>query len=186
MDAEPSGRAARAPGRGPDRPGGDLAMSTPDHEVHGEAATGPSVRDEERQRDDAGRGDHAGWGTQARMFGGIGVFVAVIGAVYWSMSHEPAGTTFLGLTSAMSFLAAGYIGWPRGRRPAGEHEPAEPGHDPHDGVWFPEASIWPLAIGVGVVLVANGLLLGRWLLIPAGVFLLWALAGMIRQGRHRS
>lgn len=161
-------------------------MSAPDPEVDREAATAPSVRDEEHRRDDAGRSDHAGWGTQARMFGGIGVFIAVIGTVYWFMSYETAGTTFLALTSAMAFIAAGYVGWPRGARPIGEHGPAEPGHDPHDGVWFPEASIWPFAVGAGMVLVANGLLLGRWLLIPAGVFLLWALAGMIRQGRHRA
>ena len=36
-----------------------------------------------------------------------------------------------------------------------------------------------------VALVGNGLLLGRWMLIPAGVFLAWALSGMIRQGRRR-
>ena len=34
--------------------------------------------------------------------------------------------------------------------------------------------------GVGIVAYLAG-----WLLIPAAVFLVWALAGMIRQGRHR-
>lgn len=175
-------------GRGPDGPGG----------VHDEAATEPGVRAEERQRDDAGRGDaaerddvghgdHAGWSAQALMFGGIGVFMAVIGTIYWFMSYEWAGTTFLALSAAMSFLAAAYLGWPRRRRSVGDGAGhLEPGHDPHDGVWFPEASIWPFAVGMGMVLVGNGLLLGRWLLVPAGVFLLWALTGLVRQGRHRA
>jgi len=155
-----------------------------------EAVTAPSVAEEEAERDDAGRAaGHAGWGVQARMFGGIASFIAFIGAIYWFVSYENAGTTLLALTAVMAAMTAAYVGWPRR-----DHHPhvdddggqqAEPGHDPHDGVWFPEASIWPVAIGAGMVLVGNGLLLGRWLLIPAAVFLTWALAGMIRQGRHR-
>lgn len=127
----------------------------------------------------------AGWRVQALIFGGIAVFMAVIGAVYWFMSYEAAGTTFLALASGMALLTAVYLGWPR-RAPVDEVEPPEPGHDPHDGVWFPEASIWPFAVGAGMVLVGNGLLLGRWLLVPASAFLLWSLVGMIRQGRRRT
>ncbi len=157
--------------------------------VHDEGATEPVVRAEERQRDDAGRSPeaaHAGWGTQARLFGGVAAFVALIGLVYWFVSYETAGTTLLALTAGLALMTALYVGWPRRGGQAHADAPApEPGHDPHDGVWFPAASIWPFAIGAGMVLVGNGLLLGRWLLIPAGVFLAWALAGMIRQGRHR-
>jgi hypothetical protein len=36
-----------------------------------------------------------------------------------------------------------------------------------------------------MALIVNGLLLGRWLVIPASVFLAWSIAGLIRQGRHR-
>lgn len=155
-----------------------------------EAVTEENVAEEEAQRDDAGRGPeaaHAGWGTQARMFGGIALFMALIGTVYWFMSYEWVGTVLLALTSGMAFLTAAYVGWPR---PGDDGDPdggqqLEPGHDPHDGVWFPEASVWPFAIGAGMVLVANGLLLGRWLLIPSAVFLVWAVAGMVLQGRRR-
>jgi hypothetical protein len=159
-----------------------------------EAVTAPTVAREEAERDDAGRsldvdGDHSGWSTQAVMFCSIGAFMALIGVVYWFMSYEWTGSVLLWLTSAMAIGSGVYLGWPRGRgagagaAPVGP--PPEPGHDPHDGVWFPEASVWPFAIGAGMVLVANGLLLGRWLFIPAVVFLAWSLAGMVRQGRRR-
>ncbi len=157
-----------------------------------EDVTEPVVAEEEAERDDAGRHadepGHAGWRLQARIFGGIAVFMAVIGAVYWFVSYEHAGTTFLALAAVMALMTAAYVGWPRrghGDDADAAVEDMEPGHDPHDGVWFPEASIWPFAIGAGMVAVGNGLLLGRWFLVPSAVFLLWALAGLIRQGRHR-
>lgn len=158
-----------------------------------ESTTAPVVEAEEDERryDDAGReADEpgtAGWRLQAKIFGGIAVFIAVIGAIYWFVSYEHAGSTFLALTAAMALMTAVYVGWPRKAHDSDDaaHEEHEPGHDPHDGVWFPEASIWPFAIGAGMVAVGNGLLLGRWFLIPSAVFLVWAIAGMIRQGRHR-
>ncbi len=167
------------------------ASSDPSAPSDREDVTAPVVAREEAERDDAGRdaeepGD-AGWKLQATIFGGVAGFIAVIAAIYWFVSYEHAGSTFLALTAAMALLTAAYVGWPRKAHDSADaaHEEHEPGHDPHDGVWFPEASIWPFAIGAGMVLVGNGLLLGRWLLIPAAVFLVWALAAMIRQGRHR-
>lgn len=151
----------------------------------------PAVAEEEAERDDAGRDadepGSAGWRVQAKIFGGIAAFVALITVVYWFVSYEQAGTTFLGVTAVMALVTAAYVGYPRKAQVVEGDGPTdhEPGHDPHDGVWFPEASIWPFAIGAGMVLVANGLLLGIWLLLPAAAFLLWALAGMIRQGRRR-
>ena len=158
-----------------------------------EASTASAVAREEADRDDAGRhgddGDDGGWSLQSRLFGAVAAFVAFIGVVYWFMSYESAGTTLLALTAGLALLTAAYVGWPRRSDhltdDADDTDEPEPGHDPHDGVWFPEASIWPVAVAAAMVMVANGLLLGRWLLIPAGVFLVWSLAGMVRQGRHR-
>lgn len=137
---------------------------------------------EEAQLDDDGLDS---WALQARIFGGIAVFMLVIATIYWFMSYEPAGTTFLVVSAGMTGVPALYLAWPRARRDQPRPPHIEPGHDPHDGVWFPEASIWPFAIGGAMVLVANGFLLGRWLLIPALALLVWSIAGMIRQGRHR-
>ena len=64
--------------------------------------------------------------------------------------------------------------WTRPQQPAGDEEP-----------WFPAASGWPFALGGALVLVANGLLLGLWLLLPAAALLAYALAGFIQQSRVR-
>lgn len=164
----------------------------PEPEPEPEAVTGPEVAEEEAERDDAGRSAEAarsGRATQARLFGGAGVFILLIAVLYWFVSYEHAGSTLLALAAVLALTTAAYVAWPRpgGGGHGGDDggHALEPGHDPHDGVWFPEASIWPFAIGAGMALIANGLLLGRWLVIPAAVFLAWALAGMIRQGRHR-
>jgi hypothetical protein len=154
----------------------------------------PNVAEEEAERDDAGRSEeadptgHAGWSLQGRLFGAVGGFIVLIALLYWFVSYEHAGSTLLALAAVLALMTAAYVAWPRKGHASDDHvaghEPA-PGHDPHDGVWFPEASIWPFAIGAGMALIANGLLLGRWLVIPAAVFLAWSVAGMIRQGRHR-
>jgi len=153
----------------------------------------PNVAEEEAARDDAGRGSedgHAGWSLQGKLFGAVGGFIVLIALLYWFVSYEHAGSTLLALAAVLALMTGAYLAWPRKGHASDEHEhedghEPEPGHDPHDGVWFPEASIWPFAIGAGMALIANGLLLGRWLVIPAAVFLAWSIAGMIRQGRHR-
>jgi hypothetical protein len=165
-------------------------VSRQDHDRDAdEALVEPNVAEEESQRDDAGRteegGGHAGWTLQGKLFGGVGVFIVLIALLYWFVSYEHAGSTLLALAAVLALMTAAYVAWPRKGHETAEDEHLEPGHDPHDGVWFPEASIWPFAIGAGMALIANGLLLGRWLVIPAAVFLAWSIAGMIRQGRHR-
>lgn len=149
----------------------------------------PNVAEEESERDDAGRSEaaaHAGWTLQAKLFGGVGGFIVAIALLYWFVSYEHAGSTLLALAAVLALMTAAYVAWPRkGREPHDDDHQPEPGHDPHDGVWFPQASIWPFAIAAGMALIANGLLLGRWLVIPAAVFLAWSIAGLIRQGRHR-
>jgi hypothetical protein len=135
------------------------------------------------ERDDAGREDDSpGFDIQARIFAIIGSFLTVVAIGYGFLTYEWAGTVMLSLASALSFTIGGYLGWkkpPHGTavddaEPPGEEEP-----------WFPAASGWPFALGAGVVLVGNGLLLGLWLLLPAGAFLAYAIAGFIQQSRVR-
>jgi hypothetical protein len=133
-------------------------------------------------RDDMGREDESpGFDIQARLFAGVGAFMLVISGVYWFLSYERAGTVMLVMAGGLALMISAYLGWkkpPRGTSvDEAEHEDDEP--------WFPHASGWPFALGAGLVLVANGLLLGLWLLLPAGAFLLYALAGFIQQSRVR-
>jgi hypothetical protein len=138
---------------------------------------------------DLGRRDVSpGYDVQARLFGAVGAWLTVVSIFYGAVSHEYAGTTFLALASGLSFLIAAYMGWqqPRGWRTVTEPSDTDAGAESEeDEPWFPEASIWPFVMGVAIVLVGNGLLLGRWLLLPSLVFLAFALAGFTRQTRWR-
>jgi hypothetical protein len=51
--------------------------------------------------------------------------------------------------------------------------------------YLPHASAWPLAIGLGGATVANGLVLGLWVIVPGVALLLLGIGGFIRQTRRR-
>lgn len=118
-----------------------------------------------------------------RVFGGIGVFVAIMGTIYWFTSYERAGTAML-LVAAILGLWAGAFLWRAARRvevpPPGATGP-EPGT-----TYLPEVSPWPVGIGLGLTLVLNGLLIGTWFLVPGVMVLAVSVLGWARQSRHRA
>ncbi|MBV9952621.1 MAG: cytochrome c oxidase subunit 4 [Acidimicrobiia bacterium] len=135
------------------------------------------------ERDDAGREDDSpGFDIQARLFGFIGGFLFVIATVYWLLTYEHAGSVMLLLAGALAMTVAAYLGWQKPPRSTSVDEAEDAGDEEP---WFPAASGWPFALAIGIVLVANGLLLGLWLLLPAGAFLAYAVAGFILQSRVR-
>jgi hypothetical protein len=137
-------------------------------------------------RDDAGRTDDSpGFDIQARMFTGIGAFLFLISIVYGFISKEPAGTTMLVLAGALATLTAAYLGLHKPPPGADVDEAADPEAEGLAEPWFPHASIWPFAIGAGAVLVANGILLGLWMMLPAALVLAGAVIGFSRQSRQR-
>jgi hypothetical protein len=135
------------------------------------------------ERDDAGREDDSpGFDVQARLFFFVGAFLVVISAIYWFITYEDAGSVMLLLAGALGLTVTGYLAWKRPPHATSVDE-AEPAGD--EEPWFPAASGWPFALAIGMVLAANGLLLGLWLLLPAGAFLAYAIAGFILQSRVR-
>ncbi len=142
----------------------------------------------EDTRDDAGRTDDSpGFDIQARIFTAIGGFMFVISIVYGFVSKEPAGTTMLVLAGGLATLTAAYLGTHKPPTGANVDQAADQNH-PEDveEPWFPHASVWPFAVAGGAALVANGILLGLWMLLPAGLVLAAALIGFSRQSRARA
>jgi hypothetical protein len=136
------------------------------------------------ERDDAGREDDSpGFDIQARLFGFIGAFLLVTSAVYWFITYEDAGSVMLLLAGALAMTVAVYLGWNKPPKSVSVDEVES--SDTDEAPWFPAASGWPFALGIGMVLAANGLLLGLWLLLPAAAFLVYAIAGFILQSRVR-
>lgn len=151
---------------------------------------------------------HGGLGVQAALYGMVAAFFFAGGIGYWIDVGDATGTVMLLLTGMVMAVISGYLAYPRrgdrqplvgmvpGRRdgPAAriEETPAaakavtfEVHHAPEAKAWFPNGSIWPFTIGVGVLLFANGLLLGIWLWLPALAFVTFALLGFALQSRRR-
>ena len=119
--------------------------------------------------------------VQWRIFGGIAVFVAAIGTLYWFVSYEEAGTSMLALSSGLALLVGVFL-W-RHDRAAPSTATAQP-HDAEE--YLPAASIWPFGIGVSAFLTFNGLILGLGYAVPGAILMAMSLAGFISQSRARS
>ena len=117
-----------------------------------------------------------------RMFGGLAAFFGLLGAVYWVMSKEPAGTAALVFTAGLGFLTAFYLLFTARRV-----EPLPEDDDEGDiaegageqGFYSPN-SWWPLPLGVGSATIAMGVVFLMWWLILLGVVvLLFAVSGLV-------
>ncbi|MBA2281226.1 MAG: cytochrome c oxidase subunit 4 [Acidimicrobiia bacterium] len=115
-----------------------------------------------------------------RVFGVVGVVIAVLAAIYWFTSYEEAGTAMLTLAAALALWAATYL-WRQGRLTPAPEQIGE-----GDEVYLPHESVWPFAIGCGAFLLLNGLLIGGWFFLPGGAVMVMGLFGFIRQTRERS
>ena len=117
-----------------------------------------------------------------RMFLSVGAAVGTMSLIYL-FTGDDAGQMMLGVTSLLGLVCGVFLfrhrlvgaPTPEGERP----ERGEPQYLPH-------ASIWPFWIGTSAFLLANGLILGTWFLVPGGVLLVVGVAGFIRQSRARS
>lgn len=167
-----------------------------------------------------------------RVFLSIGVFVAVIAAIYTGTAYEWGGTVMLIVSSVLALWVGSFL-WLRQREleAAGEggHEPealarastaaeeaagagqalpssGAPGPAPgpdaggagavraagHSAAavepashYLPHASAWPFAIGLGAATLANGLVLGLWVIVPGVILMAIGIAGFVRQTRRR-
>lgn len=132
----------------------------------------------EGEVDAEGADERRAFVIQTRVFTLVGMFFFVVSVGYGVWTQEPAGSAMLALAGGLATVTAAYLGWPR--KATDEAGAAD------DAPWFPEASIWPFAVAAAAFLVANGLLLGLWLLLPAGLVMFFAVAGFVTQSRRRS
>jgi uncharacterized membrane protein YfcA len=115
--------------------------------------------------------------VQWRIFFGLAALIAVLGAIYWFVSYEDAGTTLLALASGLALLCGGYL-FVQDRKGAGAARP-------EGETYLPHASVWPFGIGFGVFLAFNGLILGLAWTVPGAVLVATSVGGFVLQSRHR-
>lgn len=120
-----------------------------------------------------------------RIFAAIGAFMVVTAVLYWFTSYEDAGSVLLALSAVLALWFGTYL-WLQQRRPA---EATDTGAGAGDGgpeaLYLPHASIWPLVIGLGAASIANGLVLGTWVIVPGAAALALGVGGFVRQSRRR-
>ncbi len=124
-----------------------------------------------------------------RVFVGIGVFVLVIGAIYWATAYEESGTVMLLLAAGLSLWIGAYL-WLRTRTEVGPEqgpagESAAGTREQESEHYLPHASAWPFAIGLGAATLANGLVLGLWVIVPGAALMVLGIGGFVRQTRRR-
>jgi Cytochrome c oxidase subunit IV len=135
-----------------------------------------------------------------RVFGFVGAFMGLLAAIYWFTAYEDAGTVMLVVAGVLAAWIAAYL-WLQQRGPVGPaieaREAADdasaaagralPGTGTAEGAphYLPHASAWPFAIGVGAATVANGLVLGLWVIVPGAVLMVLGIIGFVRQTRRR-
>jgi hypothetical protein len=120
-----------------------------------------------------------------RVFLAVGAFVLVVGAIYWGTAYEESGTVMLIVAGLLSLWIAAYL-WLRARTPTTEPVEAVDTQHPEGAAYYlPHASVWPFAIGLGAATLANGLVLGVWLIVPGALLMVLGIAGFVRQTRRR-
>ena len=114
----------------------------------------------------------------------VGVFFAVIAAIYWFTAYEDGGTMMLIGSFALGMLPGGYyLWWSRRMKPRPEdlHEATiEDGQGIIDA--FPSSSIWPF--GLGFFLTILGIALGFWLIVPGVAIVVSSLIGVTAESRR--
>lgn len=106
----------------------------------------------------------------------------MVSAVYWFLSYEEAGAVLLLLSAGLALIVGGYLWWATREHGA---SPTGGGHQEEAEHYLPHASIWPLGVGAGSVVLANGLALGLWAAVPGSMLLAACVVGYARQSRHR-
>lgn len=135
-----------------------------------------------------------------RVFVFIGAFLGGLGILYWATAYEESGTVMLLLAAALGLWVGAYL-WLQQRGPVGPVIEAEQaageaiaaegagpaGTGAPEGLahYLPHASAWPFAIGLGAATLANGLVLGLWVIVPGAALLALGIGGFVRQSRRR-
>ncbi len=116
----------------------------------------------------------------------VAAFFGAVLALYWFTSYEDAGALMLLATAALGSLIGGYLyWWSRRMVPRPEDRPDANMADGAGNVGsFPDTSIWPFTLGIGLAGVGLGWVFGAWLAVMGGGMVLAAFVGVIVESRR--
>lgn len=118
------------------------------------------------------------------LFGGIGIFYALVGAFYWYIGGEPAGVACILLSSALALLVAFYIWFTQkkiGVTLPEDNSNAEIADGAGEIGFYSPHSWWPLALAACTIMAGLGLIIGWWLTAIAVGLLLISVIGFVTE-----
>jgi hypothetical protein len=124
--------------------------------------------------------------TEGTIFVGVAVFFLVVTGIYWFTSYEDTGTVLLLLTAGLGAIPGAWLLYKSRKIPTRLEDQEEANPEEGAGVVgsFPETSVWPLVLALGVAVAGVGLVFGAWLVLPGIPLVLVALIGGILEGRR--
>jgi hypothetical protein len=124
-----------------------------------------------------------------RILVGTAAFGLVVGAIYWFISYEAAGTTLLLALGIAPLILAGYAQRDRREGVGNASLPEDlPDARPQDAAGedvgsFPAESVWPIVLAGASVLVLGGVVYGPALLVVGLLVGTVAVMGLMRESR---
>jgi hypothetical protein len=117
---------------------------------------------------------------------GIAVFFGLVGVLYWFWSYEQGGTMMLAGTTVLGLLPGSYYLWWSQRMKPRPEDRTEASLEEGGGVIgsFPNSSIWPFILGMGLFLIVLSLVFGLWLLAPGFAVVISAGIGVTVESRR--
>lgn len=112
---------------------------------------------------------------------GAAIFLLGVFVIYWLTSYEYAGSVMLVFGGVAYLLLFSFLllQWRRrnGIPRAEDRDDATHQEGAGEVAFFPSASIWPISMGIGFILMAVGLVYGLWYFIMGLFVFLGAIIG---------
>jgi hypothetical protein len=123
--------------------------------------------------------------TSTRFLLGAGAFSLVVAISYWFLAYEDAGFALLLFMGLAAAFLGGWFLWhvARVRRPEDDPEADHAQSAGEEVGRFSGGSLWPLVMGVALILGVEGFVYGAWLLGFGGVLFVLAAVGMMLESR---
>ncbi len=115
------------------------------------------------------------------LFGFIALFLVPVTAVYWVLSDDPTGTACLAFSIGLAFMVGYYLLFTARRMEARpEDRPdAEISEGSGEVGFFPPHSWWPIAMAGAFTVTCLGLIIGPFLVLIGGLFLVICVMGFL-------
>ncbi len=123
---------------------------------------------------------------EGQIFAGLAAFFLVVGAIYWFTSYEDAGSVLLLSTAILGTIPGAYLILTSRKHPPRPEDQGEA--TVADGAGrvgsFPEYSVWPLVLAIGLAIAGVGLVFGIWMALPGFLLVAIGVPSAILEGRR--